>query len=377
MFEKKKIMTSFHFPQFEHELFWRYYWRLGDFLPPNHGIEQWEICQVMYNGLNEETRALVERMNNGEFLWKSPDDAWEFFEWLAKDTYEYEMAMNEGCQLNLPSTFMSSPTPYPSPCHHLSSFDSSYDQFETNTPSLTLEASFCDNEYDSGAKENTDSYYAMEMDPTPFLTIQNLSSFLEKSNEDIYSDHYSQVHPIDFPHDHIEISASSLALEDDLGYVEDESNVEECLDLCYEMVKEIIEVKDPYVPFSKKMDLIPSFPIQGIPSFLSEQIEDVYCDLNLLNGVQIGEVSVLPGDLCNPSCFNLSLEVSFDFPLPLHAMFYVSSCFNVRVMHDIFYILYLISLIILLFYLLYFDFNGSDFDKLLRSLSNYLLERSS
>ena len=55
-------MAIFYFPQFENEVFWRYYYRLGDFVGPNHGIEEWDMCLVIYEGLNEETRFIVESM---------------------------------------------------------------------------------------------------------------------------------------------------------------------------------------------------------------------------------------------------------------------------------------------------------------------------
>ena len=60
-------MASF-IHQFEHEPFWRYYWTLCASLPSDHGIEMWEMCNLMYEGLNVETRNLVECTHNGVFL---------------------------------------------------------------------------------------------------------------------------------------------------------------------------------------------------------------------------------------------------------------------------------------------------------------------
>ena len=85
-------MASLFCHQFKHERFWRYYWRLGDSLPLNHNLEMWNICEMVYDGLNDETRGQVEMMHNFEFLEQLIDRAWDFFEWLAKDTYEQEMA---------------------------------------------------------------------------------------------------------------------------------------------------------------------------------------------------------------------------------------------------------------------------------------------
>ena len=46
----------------------------------------------MYDRLNNETRHQVKIMYNFEFLDQPIERAWEFFEWLAKETYEQETA---------------------------------------------------------------------------------------------------------------------------------------------------------------------------------------------------------------------------------------------------------------------------------------------
>ena len=38
----------FAFPQYENELFWKYYYRLGNFVGPNHEIEIRDMCLVIY-----------------------------------------------------------------------------------------------------------------------------------------------------------------------------------------------------------------------------------------------------------------------------------------------------------------------------------------
>ena len=78
--------------QFKYEAFWRYYWRLGDFLPHKHDLEMWNMCKMMYDGLNNETWDQVEIMYNFEFLDQPIERALEFFELLAKETYAQEMA---------------------------------------------------------------------------------------------------------------------------------------------------------------------------------------------------------------------------------------------------------------------------------------------
>ena len=57
-------MTVFHFPQYKHGLFWKYYDRLHDFLAHcNYFLEKWEILNLVYEGVTCETRALLEHWN--------------------------------------------------------------------------------------------------------------------------------------------------------------------------------------------------------------------------------------------------------------------------------------------------------------------------
>ena len=103
-------MASF-IHQFEHEPFWRYYWRLGDSLPCDHGIEMWEMCNLMFEGLNVETENLVEFMHNGVFLAQPIEQACGIFEWLSKDTYDLEMA-------NMHTHYFSASLDIPQPNSH-------------------------------------------------------------------------------------------------------------------------------------------------------------------------------------------------------------------------------------------------------------------
>ena len=63
----------FSFSEYENEVFWKYYHRLGNFVGPNHGIELWYMCLVVYEGLNVETRMMMESMSNGGFIFQSSD----------------------------------------------------------------------------------------------------------------------------------------------------------------------------------------------------------------------------------------------------------------------------------------------------------------
>ena len=57
-------MSGFHFPQYEHELFWRYYDRLHGFLAHcDYCLEKWELLDTVYKGVNRGTCALLEQWN--------------------------------------------------------------------------------------------------------------------------------------------------------------------------------------------------------------------------------------------------------------------------------------------------------------------------
>jgi len=81
-------MSGFHFPQYEHELFWRYYDRLHAFLAhSSYFLGTWELLDTVYEGVNYETRAILEQWDSCA---KSVDEACDFLDWLAWDTYEFE-----------------------------------------------------------------------------------------------------------------------------------------------------------------------------------------------------------------------------------------------------------------------------------------------
>ena len=55
-------MSGFHFPQYEHKLFWRYYDCLHAFITHcAYCLEKWELLDTVYMGVNCETRALLEQ----------------------------------------------------------------------------------------------------------------------------------------------------------------------------------------------------------------------------------------------------------------------------------------------------------------------------
>jgi len=72
----------------ENESFWRYLDRFKNFLAqcPFHFLEQSHLCQIVYEGLDQQTRTMLESMYQGGFLSKSATTAWEFLEDLVEKT---------------------------------------------------------------------------------------------------------------------------------------------------------------------------------------------------------------------------------------------------------------------------------------------------
>ena len=86
---RKNIMQ---FKQEPNEPFWKYLERFKDLLAlcPHHGIEKWRLCQIIYDGLDYQTKTLLESMCQGEFLKKDENQGWDLFEALAEKTIQWE-----------------------------------------------------------------------------------------------------------------------------------------------------------------------------------------------------------------------------------------------------------------------------------------------
>ena len=54
------------FRQFNKELFWRYLERFKDLLAqcPYHAIENWRLCQIIYEGVDYQYKTLLESMSH-------------------------------------------------------------------------------------------------------------------------------------------------------------------------------------------------------------------------------------------------------------------------------------------------------------------------
>jgi len=83
-------MAIFHFSQFEHELFWRYFKHLSAFLGQyGFRIGKWKILDIVDVGVNSKTQTLLEYWG---FYGKSVNEACYLLEWIAWDSFEFEKA---------------------------------------------------------------------------------------------------------------------------------------------------------------------------------------------------------------------------------------------------------------------------------------------
>jgi len=69
---------------------------------PHHGLECWRLCQIIYEGLDQATKTMVEFMYQGSFLNKSEIEAWDFLEELDEKTLQWATArdVSLGARIN-------------------------------------------------------------------------------------------------------------------------------------------------------------------------------------------------------------------------------------------------------------------------------------
>ena len=80
------------FYQLAGESFWKYFDRFKNLLTqcPHHGIETWRLCQIIYEGLDSNSRTMLESMCQGQFMDKETTEAWQFLEDLAEKNLQWE-----------------------------------------------------------------------------------------------------------------------------------------------------------------------------------------------------------------------------------------------------------------------------------------------
>lgn len=90
---RRNIMN---FSQKENETFFRCWERFKELLLtcPHHGYETWRVISFFYDGLSSEMRQFVEMMCNGEFMDKDPEEAWDYFDFLAENSQSWNSTNN-------------------------------------------------------------------------------------------------------------------------------------------------------------------------------------------------------------------------------------------------------------------------------------------
>lgn len=85
-------MHIVNFSQKETETFFWCWERFKELLVayPHHGYETWKVISFFYEGLTSQMRQFVEMMFNGEFMNKDPEEAWDYFDVVAKNVQSWD-----------------------------------------------------------------------------------------------------------------------------------------------------------------------------------------------------------------------------------------------------------------------------------------------
>ena len=59
------------------------------------GLDQVRLCQIVYEGIDQQTKTMLESMCQGDFLSKSATIAWELLEDLDEKTMQWETARDD------------------------------------------------------------------------------------------------------------------------------------------------------------------------------------------------------------------------------------------------------------------------------------------
>ena len=66
---------------------------------PQHGIEKWRLCKILYEALDNPPTTLLKFMCEGKFMDKNEKEAWQFFEELAEKTMLWESTKEPNLKL--------------------------------------------------------------------------------------------------------------------------------------------------------------------------------------------------------------------------------------------------------------------------------------
>ena len=86
---KRQIMN---FTQKDSETFYQSWERFKDLLNacPHHGYENWRLISFFYESLTPKMRQFVQTMCNREFFDKEPEEAFEYFDYLAENAQSWD-----------------------------------------------------------------------------------------------------------------------------------------------------------------------------------------------------------------------------------------------------------------------------------------------
>ena len=62
------------------------------------------LCQIMYKGLDQLTRTMLESIFQGKFLSKNPTGDWKFLEDLAEKTIQWKTTKDDSLSSRIAST---------------------------------------------------------------------------------------------------------------------------------------------------------------------------------------------------------------------------------------------------------------------------------
>ena len=78
--------------QAQGETFYSYFEWFKDLLLecPHHGFDKIRLIQILYEGLDYQTKTMVESLCNGGFTGKTVDDVWLYLEEIMEHMLEWE-----------------------------------------------------------------------------------------------------------------------------------------------------------------------------------------------------------------------------------------------------------------------------------------------
>jgi len=91
------------FVQLERESFWKYLDKFKNLLAwcSHYSLDQACLCQIIYEGLDQQTQTMLESICHGGFLSMSATIGWEFLKDLVKKTMQWEAATDDSLILSL------------------------------------------------------------------------------------------------------------------------------------------------------------------------------------------------------------------------------------------------------------------------------------